>query len=401
MTLGRLNIERIQIDPSQLIRDFQVRLYLQFADIVENTDCGRSVVEMLSGDSRVAALEGKMVSRGSGADMFAINTLAMWFLWCANEHGLEDARAYMDSWLDSERVWALKSLWVLGVELDEAVVLSNGCTIRPISQMPDSGDKERFLQARLGPGAVEAPAPASAIVKPWRVAKVWAEDPALDSGSEQELQTASQQLFEIALLLNALRGVSCVPYYSADYVDPTTPLGPFGGSGGGVYVHDVTGRGSTRVPSESADTIESLLASYHQRDYGERRRLQRILSRLSQAKRRRQIEDKMLDLGIALEMLLLDNNDYREQLSLTFRLRGGWLLGESARDRVEKYRQFRDIYTYRSQVAHGGVLCGGDVRKIESVHQSFPQYQSLAEDVVQKLMRDGKPDWGELILGAT
>jgi hypothetical protein len=129
-------------------------------------------------------------------------------------------------------------------------------------------------------------------------------------------------------------------------------------------------------------------------------RIQRILYRLSQAKRRTQIEDKILDLGIALEMLLLQDNRNREQLSLSFRLRGSWLIGQSAEDRHEKYLRLRDIYNYRSDVAHGGMLCRGEEAKIENMRRSFPVYQRLAEDICQKIIKGGKPDWTRLVLGA-
>jgi hypothetical protein len=138
---------------------------------------------------------------------------------------------------------------------------------------------------------------------------------------------------------------------------------------------------------------------YDKLNHSEKMRIERILNRLSQAKRRTQIEDKILDLGIALEMLLLQDNSNREQLSLSFRLRGSWLMGQSPGDRHEKYRQLRDIYEYRSHVAHGGVLCGGEEAKIESVRRSFPEYQRLAEDICRKIITDGKPDWTRLILG--
>jgi hypothetical protein len=194
----------------------------------------------------------------------------------------------------------------------------------------------------------------------------------------------SSRLHDIALLLNVLNGVSCVPYYSTSYVASATPFGPFGGSGGGSPVYDVLARGSAKLPSESQALIDSLLAKYEDLNDAERTRLQRVLNRLSQAKRRGQIEDKILDLGITLEMLLLDDNRNNDQLSLSFRLRGSWLLGKSAEDRIEKHRQLREIYAYRSQVAHSGVLCNGKAAEIESVRQSFYQYQRLAEETCKK-----------------
>jgi uncharacterized LabA/DUF88 family protein len=198
--------------------------------------------------------------------------------------------------------------------------------------------------------------------------------------------------------LNALNGICCLPHYSTSYVAPITPLGPFG-SGGGSLSYDVFTYESAKLPSESKASIDTLLAKYDELSDLERARIQRILNRLSQAKRRAQIEDKILDLGIALEMLLLEDTPYYDQLALSFRLRGSWLLGKSPEDRVKKYQQLKEIYEYRSQVAHSGVLCKGVAAKMQSVRQSFSEYQSIAEDICQKIIKEGKPDWSRLVLG--
>jgi hypothetical protein len=399
MQLGELRIPKINIEPFPFIHDFQTHVYVQYADIVEKTEVGRAVVKLLSEDPRVIALNGKMISRGSSAQIFEIKTLAMWFLWCANEYGLDKAKTHLDSFLNSEEVSVINALWVLGIEVDQPIILSDEYTLQCVDHMPDSRDKEYFLQSRVGHVIQKTPVPACAITKSSRVQKAWAADPPVSAGGDQEFWKVSLRLHDIALLLNALNGISCVPYYSTSYVDSTTPLGPFGGSGGGSLVYDVLAHGLAKLPSESKATIDTLLAKYDELSGPERVRIQRILNRLSQAKRRVQIEDKILDLGIVLEMLLLEDNRNYDQLALSFRLRGSWLLGKSPEDRVKKHQQLKEIYIYRSQVAHSGVLCGGVAAKIERVGQSFPEYQALAEDICQKIIKEGKPDWSRLVLG--
>ena len=114
------------------------------------------------------------------------------------------------------------------------------------------------------------------------------------------------------------------------------------------------------------------------------------------------IEDKILDLGVTLEMLLLDDDLSNNELSLAFRLRGSWLLGgDIASKRIEIYEQLRELYRYRSQVAHSGMLCKGNMEKINNVRQSFSKYQTLAEDVCRKIIKEGKPNWDKIVLNAT
>jgi len=156
------------------------------------------------------------------------------------------------------------------------------------------------------------------------------------------------------------------------------------------------------VTYEQAKEIDGLINSFLAlSSSNEQKKFGRILSRISQAKRRNQIEDKILDLGISLEMALLDDNSNNHQLSLSFRLRGSKLVAKSNEERLIIYRQLRDIYNYRSQVAHSGVLCGGDYDKIKEVRDNYSGYMSVAECIIKKLICDGKPDWTKLILDST
>jgi len=163
--IEELKIPKINLEQFSFIPDFQTRVFVQYADIVEKTDVGRKAVQMLSEDPRVISLNGKMISHGSGAQMFEIKTLAMWFLWCANEYGLENANTRLDLFLDSEEVLVINALWVLGIEVDQPIILKDGYTLQSEDHMPDSRDKEYFLQSRFGHVLQKMPVPACAITE--------------------------------------------------------------------------------------------------------------------------------------------------------------------------------------------------------------------------------------------
>ena len=399
MSKGKLQIPKLSIEPFSFVHDFQTRLFLQYFDIVEKTDLGRTLLETLGNDPRVKALEGKMISHGSGAQIFDVEILTMWFLWCANEHGSERAEEYLDSFLNDRTVSVMNALWIVGVEVIQPIQLKEGFELLPIEILPDSREKEIFLQGRFGYGVQPKPFPASAIIYPCKVNKIQNSDNPLLDNEDHEFWQSGSRLYEIALLLNAINGISCLPYYSTSYTYPTTPFGPFNSSGGGSSLYDVLGYSNSKLSVTDKPIIDELIQNYDKLPDSEKKRFQRILTRLSQAKRRNQIEDKILDLGITLEMLLLEDNKNNDQLSLSFRLRGSWLLGNTDKDRRLIYKQLRDIYIYRSQVAHSGILCEGDSRKIQGVQDEFPKYQSLAEQVCRFILKNGKPDWNEVILG--
>lgn len=97
--------------------------------------------------------------------------------------------------------------------------------------------------------------------------------------------------------------------------------------------------------------------------------------------------------------MLLEDNKNNDQLSLSFRLRGSWLISNNEAERLENYTMLRDIYNYRSQVAHAGLLGKGDFQKIGAVRENFSKYQEVAEKIGMRLLVDGKPDWDKLVLG--
>lgn len=328
-------------------------------DFVKNTEFGANLLKRLSVDARVVALDGQLISCGSSASRLDIKTLAAWFVWCANSYGEDFAHKQLEDWLNADEIEILNSLWVLGLEAERSIELDGGYTIQTISNMPDSDEKEYFGEARFD-FLSRASLPKCAITKRQKVKKIWTNDSAISPADEYSL--SCKRLHELAWILNAVDGMTCVPYMQTAYRAATTPPGHFGGSGGGLPMFDVSTRIPSKISAALAPLINSIFSHFQLKGEAEKARLLLILSRLSQAKRRMQVEDKMLDLGIALEMLLLDDNE-KDQLSLQFRLRGSWLAGKSDLDRLEKWSILQEIYNARSSVAHTGTLYKANPRK--------------------------------------
>lgn len=399
MEIGHLNIPKPELDKVLFVYDIQTRLHIQYSKLIENNDIGTQVLEMLGSDPRVQALDGKMIYSGSSAVRFELKTLAMWFLWAVNEFGKDTAEEKLNTFLEVEKVPVVNTLWVLGIELNRTLELDNDYRIVPIEEMPDSREKEQYLRHDISTLMHTLPKPKAAITCMCHVNKSrCSDDPMQEIEEDKDFWDSSRYLCDIALLLNALNGVSCVPYFSTSYTLPNMPIGMFGGSGGGGSVYDVFGYGSSCLSEDEKGNINSLLIAYGKLPTNDKVRMGRVLSRLSQAKRRNQIEDKILDLGIAMEMVLLEDNKNNDQLSLSFRLRGSKLIGREKEERKNIYRQLKDIYNYRSQVAHSGILCGNDPEKKKVVREQFQEYSLLAERIIRQLIFNGSPDWTGLIL---
>jgi hypothetical protein len=374
---------------------FELDLFLHYERELSTSVEGIRVLAMLESDPRVQELDGKMISHGGGASLFSIRKLASWVLWYREQWGEERATARLVAFLSEDLLEVINTLWVIGTHFGESLDLGDGYSITAIGDMPDSGDKVRFLAgSSFRAGGPIYPVPTAAITKTCTAKKIDEEN--IDTAFLEE----RQQLHDIALIMNALPGICCLPFYATSYL-PDTPFGPFASSGGYTVSYDVWGDDvQTTFLPEYQSILISLIQSYKKHERVEQLRIGRILSRLSQAKRRGQIEDKILDLGIALEMLLLNDNSSHEQLSLTFRLRGSWLLGHTPKEREAVYLRLKEVYNFRSQVAHSGNLCKGDPTKIARVVENFSIYQKYAEEIFRLIIQRGEPNWEALILDA-
>jgi hypothetical protein len=372
------------------------RIFTAYSDAARSPGAAR-LVAALNRDPRIKALEGQMLRNGHGASRFDVERLAMWVIWTMNERGAETAIDNLDNYLRAIRIPAINVLWVLGVGISEPVTLSSKVALMPIDAMPLSYQKEKYLKQKWSPYSESHPK--AALTYKAEIKKSGPGGVAMFNAVEDsEFHDSTKTLYDTGYLINALDRISCVPYFSTSDTGDEVPYGLFNGSGGGTPIFDIYGSGSRNVSSSDVRELNAMWPGFTALPSKRKIRLTRALMRLCQAKRRMQIEDKILDLGIALEMILLDNAN-SDQLSLTLGLRGAWLVGPSAGERKHIFRLLRLLYGYRSQVAHYGLLCGNDHEKIQKVVQQFDEFADLASLIFRRLIVGPEPEWSELILG--
>src|SRR5688572_24168458 len=97
--VGELGFAKVQFQKVAVPNDFAMRLYIYYHRILDQTEIGKEVLRTLTSDARVQALEGAMLLRGNGSHLFDVGNLAMWFLWCANEYGREEATRNLEEFL--------------------------------------------------------------------------------------------------------------------------------------------------------------------------------------------------------------------------------------------------------------------------------------------------------------
>jgi hypothetical protein len=393
--VGHLGIPRVHLQEISLGNDYGTRVFLRFHKLAGETPIGKDLLAQLQADSRAQALTDKMISTGSGALRFEIDRLVAWWLWRANEVGHQIANENLQMFLDSDSVPANDVLWLHGIGVSQSIRLQSDVTLVPIADMPPSSDKELFLQQAFS--NFGWPAPKAALVRNISVSKVH---------SDKHLEQAQRSvLHDLALLMNALPGVWCAPAFQTSYGHPDLPFGPFAGRGGGSPIFDVVTRRMCTVSELPVEVLVRLFEAFHDTEGSKRIRTTRSLRRIQNAKGRMDDRESWLDLGIALEMVLLNaehnGQELPGQLNLHFRLRGSWLVGQDYKERRRIYKTLGEIYSLRSQIAHNGFSDTLDKLEHEERRAMLADHVNLAERILRRLVIDGTPnDWPELFLSA-
>jgi Apea-like HEPN len=405
--LGELQLPLVAVQEIPDFSDqFEVRVFLIYNNAVHATDVGRSIFERLKADPRAQSIAGKMLRRGTGAAHLELERLAAWWLWRANTVGIERADEDLNNFLSSEEIDTLTVLWVYGVTPGDPLQLTADIQLVPLGQMPPSGDKEEIFKTMRRPNHIPMPVPAAALVKRHKIRRLMNESgDSVEPLDERDL-AVQRQLRHAALLLNCLHGVCSIAGYGTSYCPPEVPLGPLGGSGGGLPIYDVLPRAGSRLKPGEQTIFADLLAKFQGLSPKVQERFQRAIQRLAQAKGRLNLSDKALDLGIALEMLLLGSEHKGQevpgQLRLHFRIRGSWLVGRTVPERHDLFQRLGKIYDLRSQVAHNGL--SDELEKMPHNEREImiDSHMRVAEQIIQRLILNGIPkDWSTLVLGGT
>ena len=157
------------------------------------------------------------------------------------------------------------------------------------------------------------------------------------------------------------------------------------------------------IPVSDIETqkFTALYQAFLDLDIQEKQRFTIAIPRWIESKTDKSMVNKMIDLGIAFELLYLDNNN-AAQLSYTFRIRVAWHLGKNAKDRKRLLALCKTIYDCRSKAVHTARLQNRvevEGKKIP-IEQFIEQAQDLCHQSMLKIIRDGKfPDWDSVVVG--
>ena len=389
-------VQAIELDPYPRLERYSDRIERYYSDV-----CSKlypSLSKTLVNDPRAKDLVECMISEGSFSTQFEIDRLPKWFLWRVKNVGLDEATTNLNYFLDSKEIETNVFSWVFGVRVDRTYSFSNDISLIPIKEMPDSDEKEDFLYPDMRSRYGMCP-PQAALVRSVMIDKVVDEN----SFPNTKIADAVNAINDTSLILNCLGEIYCVSSIYKTKCPLKIPFGPFGGDSSSINLPEIMPQKYSSIENLAVKDVDKLLCNFRMLDGDVKSVIATIVRRFSQLKWRSSVDDKFLDLGICLEMLLLNNVNNQErpdQLSLTFRLRGSWLLAETADDRLEIYNTLKKVYNLRSEIAHNGYAKSLQNKNPSDVEELMLSSINIAEQILQNIINNGFPkSWDELILG--
>lgn len=125
--------------------------------------------------------------------------------------------------------------------------------------------------------------------------------------------------------------------------------------------------------------------------------LELSIDRLMRSRLSRTTEDRIIDLGMAAEIVLMHvasgGGDGKGEITNKMSARAAWLLGKDVDDRIRIADATRDLYSARSKVVHTGEAEPKHLKRLDA-------WDKLVADIaIELLARSRFPDWKRLVLG--
>lgn len=395
-------VQEVPVNPNLMLTGYEDKVRNYYTKV-----CNQAfpeLIEQISADPRIIALEGKLVGWQESKSQPNINSIAYWLLWRMRAVGIEKALEDYENFFNNETLDIDLVVWVYGPNPDRIYKFSNGVWLVPIKDMPDSSLKEKFMGPNLDALNGYRPLPQAALVNRVKVQKVISSPETINIEPEySDFWQNRSKIKDIVMLLNCLKGVHCASAIEVDVYPAHIPPGFFQGGSQSQTLRDILPFRTCRFAIENEKIVDDLLISFKKLKHKEQESIAAVIRRFSQVKWRSNIDDKFLDLGICLEMLLLNNLNKQErpdQLSLTFRLRGSWFLATNYQERLEFYDILKRVYNLRSEIAHNGYSRSLAKTKPTEVNDLLNKGMALAENLIQSIISKGYPkNWDDLILG--
>jgi hypothetical protein len=367
-------------------------------------------------DDSLSAFDHRVLNTGLGGSLVTYDILTQWIVEKAIKNGPEQAVHALEQYIASPFTPGYEILALSGVEITRRHRIISDIELIPFAELPSSYAKnnldpqfprpELLISLGLPPFpemSYRHEPPKAALIRPIKISpKSFSQDHVVS-----RIPRWDMQLFQVCECLTLIGPSAPLPRAHWTEVDQDVPC--YGWLGGGHSAPNfdvILGQVYTYRESDLAE-MHILIEEFLQLDQSMKDQLRVPLERMNQALRRSDprsgITDKAIDLGIALESLLLKDRSSNDPVSFPFRLRAAWLLGNDSETRLRFMSIFKSLYNLRSDAVHTGSVDSKvkvQGRRVETKY-FLNEGIDLCGQVIRKIISDQKfPDWDKLVLGA-
>jgi hypothetical protein len=287
-------------------------------------------------------------------------------------------------------------LAISGLVTHQQVNLSPDVALVPLTSLPPSVQRGIALQQNSSWSAFGGPRVAipSALITKFRYGPVLytprSPQPQHDFAAAVEARRAQYVLEEACNLLSL---ADLHPVIGMFWVQPNGWLMPSIGLGWQTSPDRDVLVGDAIV---TGPDLEGLGTDYFSIEASKRKVLRIPLDRLSRAGRERDMADQAIDVGIALEALLLHDRGDRNELTFTLSYRGAWLLGTNPDQRLEIQRSLKKLYGLRSRAVHNG-----EVDATEANIHAIGRAMGICKELIRRMIahKCNTVDWDGVVVG--
>lgn len=290
---------------------------------------------------------------------------------------------------------------LLNVIVDQRVDIGPGVYLLPPEHLPPGVPRDVAFAIGMGTESSGRTAPGcSALVAEVRyraLGEAMPSDPANVTGPmfDPAVQEEVNQRFDRARLAMIATG-GAAPAFGASYAFVRNPGWP-AQSSPSVGAASIVGPSPVAISTGHSALMQATFAKAQGADAT----ISLALGRLAASRSRQHEEERAIDLGTALEILLMhgtkaENSEITNKISQ----RGAWLIGSDGADRLAVAKIIKQAYGFRSKAVHGGRLpTPRNMDDHRARQEAFRQTEDVISRVVDKLF-EGWPDWNLLTLGA-
>ena len=318
-------------------------------------------------------------------------------------HGAVDRLSEVVS-RNEEKAFLIRA--INGLQPTEKVELTRDVVLLPFSDLPPSFPKDVFLGI---PGAFSSGYPharaTAALVVPYTVSPVLVDNESVtwDVDSLREKFRRREETLEDVRRALTLIGPSapCSMGFWHQYADWRCPI--YQGVGMGQDAAGMYHAAKPLAPFSSEDA-KDVVNKYLSLTKSVSDALTVPIDRLNECIRRQNNVDRAIDLGIALEALILSDGDRDQNLHYRLALRGAWFFGKSLEEREEALFELRQIYDLRSIAVHSGHLPSKWPKRSSQrpTDEWLAKGATLCANLIRKIVDSGcLPDWDGLVLGSS